>query len=316
MIQVNEAHSKIMSILERRGPSVPMQLANEMHLNSLFISAFLSEMVDGGKIRVSNLKVGGSPLYFIDRHEPQLERFYTYLAPKEAEAFLLLKKNKVLKDRDQEPAIRVALRSIKDFSFSLSFDEELYWRYYLVPELEARTLLTAMKTPPVIEKKEEPQAPEMRKEIVIQIPVQEKIVEKEPVKTKAKKTSKKPEDEMFENPLVIKREVVKKEKAKSAFVLKVIEFVNKHSIKLVEEKEHKAKEYLCIVEINSELGPLNFYTCAKDKKIISEDDVKKLLSDAQKIPLPAFILYTGEMSGKAKEYLKKYSSILKAKKIG
>ena len=47
----------------------------------------------------------------------------------------------------------------------------------------------------------------------------------------------------------------------------------------------------------------------------NETDLKKLLSTAQSIPLPALFIYTGKLSKKAQEYTKKYSSILKALKI-
>ena len=80
-------------------------------------------------------------------------------------------------------------------------------------------------------------------------------------------------------------------------------------------KKAKAKEYNCIIQIKSELGPVNFFTQAKDKKTINENDLRKLLSTAQSIPLPAFIIYNGEISRKAKSYLDNYNSILKAKKI-
>ena len=60
---------------------------------------------------------------------------------------------------------------------------------------------------------------------------------------------------------------------------------------------------------------MNFLTQAKDKKTISETDIKKLLSTAQKIPLSAFLIYTGSLSKKAQEFVLKYASILKTKKV-
>ena len=86
----------------------------------MFISAFLSELTNQKRIQVSSLKVGGSPLYYMRGQEEKLEDYYKYLHPREAEAFLLLREHKVLKDGDQDPATRVALRSIKDFSIPTS----------------------------------------------------------------------------------------------------------------------------------------------------------------------------------------------------
>ena len=156
----------------------------------------------------------------------------------------------------------------------------------------------------------------------VQEVVEEKIEEKieknnsemvEPVVKEIKIKSE--SDNKFNNPLVMDKEIRKKEKPKSEFVQQVISFINERGLQIVEENDYKVKEYNCIVQIRSELGLIRFWTQAKDKKRITEGDFKKLLSNAQSIPLPAFMLYTGEISNKAKKYLKEYGSVLKVKKI-
>ena len=336
MIQIQETYQKIITSIQRRGPSLPVQIAKEVNMASLFVSAFLAELVGNKKVRVSNLKVGGSPLYYLDGQEEKLENFHNYMHPKEAEAFLLLKKNKILKDSDQEPAIRVALRSIKDFSAPLSVNNELYWRHTFIPELEARAMILATSKENVSKEKSSlEQMPEQfsqtriaeiteRKQEIVAGVVPEKVSIKTPLKTEVKTAlKKKPSFEKreivkseFQNPLIIpEKEKARKIKPKSNFVLKAIDFIVKNNISIIEEKEWKAKEYTCIVEIKSQLGTLHFYAQAKDKKNISEDDVKRLLSESQKIPLPAFLLYSGEISKKADAYVKTYDAILKVKKL-
>jgi hypothetical protein len=282
-MEINETHKRITKLLEEKGPCLPIQIARELNMNSLFISAFLSELVDSKTIKVSSLKVGGSPLYFLRGQEEMLENFYKYLHPREAEAFLLLKKNKTLKDSEAEPAIRVALRQIKDFAVPFNKNDEVFWKYMFVPDSEIK------KTKPKQEKK----------------PLAKP--------TSTKKTQEKPEVSEFENPLVITNK--KKQKQKSDFVLKVIDFLQNNNFKILQEKDFKQKEYNCILQINSQLGLINFLLQAKDKKTISEADLKKLLSTAQKIPLPAFMLFSGDIGKKALTFQEKYNSILKLKKI-
>ena len=120
----------------------------------------------------------------------------------------------------------------------------------------------------------------------------------------------------FSNPLIVKMDKKKKERPRSEFVEEVINFIKGKGLEIVEEREYRAKEYNGIVRIKSELGPISFLTQAKDKKTITDVDFKKLLSTAQSIPMPAFMLYTGEISKKAKDYLIDYSSVLKAKHLG
>ena len=300
-----ETHEKIIGVLNEKGPSLPINIAKVLEISSLFISAFLSELTNQKRIQVSSLKVGGSPLYYMRGQEEKLEDYYKYLHPREAEAFLLLREHKVLKDSDQDPATRVALRSIKDFSVGFKMNEDIYWRFVSVPKEEVNAILNGN----VVEEK-------------VQEAVEEKIEEKieknnsemvEPVVKEIKIKSE--SDNKFNNPLVMDKEIRKKEKPKSEFVQQVISFINERGLQIVEENDYKVKEYNCIVQIRSELGLIRFWTQAKDKKRITEGDFKKLLSNAQSIPLPAFMLYTGEISNKAKKYLKEYGSVLKVKKI-
>jgi len=283
-MESKEIQEKIIRIIQEKGPSLPVHISNKIGLNSLFISAFLAELSSEKRIKTSNLKVGGSPLYFIPGQENLLENYYKYLHPKEAETFLLLKKKGILKDSEQDPAIRVALRSIRDFSIGFKFNNEIYWRYLTFPENEALSLI---KGKPKIS-----------------------IKKSENIKNQTK-TAKSIE---FINPLAKKERVEKKEKNKSKFVEAIIKAITE-KYRIIEEKTCKNKEYKCILEIKSELGPIKFYTQAKDKKIITESDVKNLLAEAQSIPLPALIIHTGKLSKKAKEYIETYSSILKNKKI-
>ena len=68
-MEPNENHEKIINIIQEKGPRLPMQIAGELKINSLFISAFLSELSNQKRIKISHLKVGGSPLYFLAGQE-------------------------------------------------------------------------------------------------------------------------------------------------------------------------------------------------------------------------------------------------------
>lgn len=353
MIKADDVKTRIISVLQRRGPSLPIQIAKDISMSSLFVSAFLSELTDEGKIKVSTLKVGGSPLYYLEGQETSLENFQKYMHPKEGEAFQLLKNNKILKDSSQEPAIRVALRQIKDFAFLFKKDDELYWRYLAVTEKEVKDILEpeikakniALETVPEIKNeilhiertinKEDMVSSKKNQELVKEIAENIKKIEPEKQlkleeklgfeQEKPKKTIKKElksdkpsfeNQKNFNNPLAIKPEPkVEKIKPKSEFVIKTIEFLEKSGSRIIEEKEYSKRDYLCISELNTDLGPIAFLTLSKDKKLVSEQDLDLLLRQAQSIPLPALFLSPGELNKKAKEYQKNYYSIIKYKKI-
>jgi hypothetical protein len=326
----NPTHEKIIHLLKEKGPSLPIQIARYLQISSLFVSAYLSELVNEKRIKMSSLKVGGSQLFFLEGQEELLEPNTKYLHPKEQEAFKLLKSSKVLKDSEQEPAIRVALRAIKDFAIGFQKDEEIYWRYILVPEEEVKQIFnpkqipegTKIKIPeetkiiePKIEAKKEEQLTQISSIQPIPLQKPEKTKEEKPKQEKkARQKPAKEEKPAFTNPLAIIPAPEKKEKPKSEFVLKVILFLNK-KYKIIEEKFHKPKEYSCITEISSDLGPISFLTLAKDKKSISDSDLKDFLATAQSLPLPALFISQGKPSKKAIEYAKQYNSILKIQEL-
>jgi len=334
MLEAKEVSNKIVDFLRMRGPSLPIHIAKYLQMNSLFVSAFLSELVDDRRVIVSNMRVGGSPLYLLQGQEPRLDSYHQHLHPKEIEAYLLLKKEGILKDAEQDPAIRVALRAIKDFAIAFKIDDDIYWRYLVVKETEVMNILNkkpnlnqfeeeTKKEERLLELKKEPEKTqtqrvtlkykreEPEKKLIIPKEKQRIIQPSIKVKTREEQTN-------FENPLIqheLPKTKVIKEKPKSEFVINVMNMLQSKNIRIIEEKEYKAKEYNCISEINSDLGPISFLTQAKDKKSITEEDLKKLLVEAQKIPLPALFIYKGNISKKALEYLKTYSSILKVKSM-
>jgi len=131
-----QTKEKIMQILKTRGPCLPVHISSNINSSILFTSAFLSELLSEKIIKTSHLRVGSSPIYFIPGQEPQLEKYSQYVKGKEKDALQLLKDNKFLEDEKQAPAIRVALRAIKDFAIPFRKKDKNYWRYFTTSENE------------------------------------------------------------------------------------------------------------------------------------------------------------------------------------
>jgi hypothetical protein len=167
----NIPEEKIMEIV-RLGPTLPVKVAKQIGggVDTMLIGAMLSSLIASGKVFVSTLKVGGSPLYYVPEHESKLEEFLSYLNEKDRRAFVLLKEKNVLADSSLDPLTRVSLRTIKDFAKPLEVDisgqKTLFWRYYQVSRDDAIALAKnplkeqteQTEQTPVI--KEQPMAPE------------------------------------------------------------------------------------------------------------------------------------------------------------
>jgi hypothetical protein len=152
----SEIKERIVAFLKIKGPSLPVHIAKEIGMNILFTSAFLSELLSDRKIKMSHMKVGSSKIHFLEGQEEKLENFSNHLKSREKDAYLLLKEKKFLKDSEVQPAIRVALRAIKDFAIPIETSEGIVWRYFTVPKSEFKEKekpKLETKTPEVIEEK-------------------------------------------------------------------------------------------------------------------------------------------------------------------
>ncbi|HEY9701619.1 MAG TPA: hypothetical protein V6C58_04195, partial [Allocoleopsis sp.] len=149
MIQ-NIPREKVLEVVSL-GPTVPAKIVKQVGGDTMIIGAILSTIISTGKIKVSSLKVGGSPLYYIPEHESKLEEYVDHLNEKDRRTYLLIKDQKVLMDESQDALIRVSIKNIRDFAkpFYLngtSGNKILFWRFYNVPldqaELIAQKVLS------------------------------------------------------------------------------------------------------------------------------------------------------------------------------
>jgi len=201
------AEEKILQLINSNGPVLPVQVAKTIGSNILMASAHLSELVSRKKLRVSRIKVGGSPLYYLLGQESKLENFSDNLNEKEKEAFDLLKQKKVVKDISIEPAHRVALRQLKDFAFPLDVTynntKELFWKWHSTTPEETNNLIRQLITPPKPKIESEPEI-KREEQAVSAKPkeIQEKIpIEREkPGKEKPKQRKPKPFNSMQHEP--------------------------------------------------------------------------------------------------------------------
>ncbi len=288
-----EIKRKILSILREKGPSLPIQIANGVGLNMLFASAFLSELLNEREIKMTNMRVGSSPVYFLKGQEAGLEKYATYLKSKEKEAYELLRQNKFLVDQEQLPAIRVALRAIKDFAVPLQNIEGV-WRYFLIDEGSyAREEIKEKEAPKEVEEKEQTIILEKQE---LKEDNQEALEEQE---TEEKIDSKENNSEESELP----------------FEEKVREKLNKLKVKIVEETQIKKKEFYGIGRIETSIGEIEIIIVGKDKKSVNDKDLEKLYNQVIEQKKQILFLCTGEIAKKTKEVYRTYKNTILFQKI-
>jgi hypothetical protein len=139
---------KILEFLRRSGPILPAQLAKFINSNILLSSAHLSELSSRRLVLVSDLKVGGSPLYYLPGQEAKLFDFRHHLNPKDQETVEYLKGKKILREKELDLFMRVSLRKVKDFAkpitVTVNGSKELFWKWYLINDEEAKRLIAPL----------------------------------------------------------------------------------------------------------------------------------------------------------------------------
>ncbi|MBI2107239.1 hypothetical protein HYT57_04600 [Candidatus Woesearchaeota archaeon] len=283
---------KIISFIRMNGPVLPVQISKQFGGNLFFAGAVLSELVGRQKIKISNAKVGGSPVYYIDGQEQKLHVLYDHLKDVHKKVYDLLKENKILKDRDLEAWQRVALREIKDFAHSLQNDDGIFWKWYLISDNEAIKIIKERYYP-------EPEAQEIPVQPVVQPmkieeqPIAEKIVETLPQELKVQEKIQKPKPRRVQEKSDMAEDIKNYFSQKKAFVLE-------------EKIIRKSSEIDYIADIPSNVGKVKFFVKYRNKKMISDADLVLAHNDAQLRKLPLLFLSPGELNKKGGEYMSKH----------
>lgn len=298
MQKVLETKNRILQVIQERGPEFPVRVASTIGQNNIFTAAFMSELVGEQKLKLSSMRVGGSPLYFIPGQEEQLQRFTEYLNHKEKEAFKLLKQNEILEDAQQEPAIRVALKSIKDFAIPVKIidngQEKIFWKIHTLSNDKTKELIERIISPKKQEVKE---------------------IQKEQTKEEIKEIIK---EEVKKDELKVDLPKIKEQKTKevqSAFLDKLRKNLSEREYEVTKEILLKKKEFTAKIKLNSHFGPQELYLVAKDKKKITLEDLVSTLQKAQSEKMPALIISPGEIDKKAMDYYKEWSNLIKHQKV-
>lgn len=311
MVQTKEM---ILTFIRNRGPSLPVHIAQYIKTSPLFVSAFLSELYREQKLFMSDLKVGSSSLYLIPGQEQMLENFTQYLNQKEMEAFNLVKKEKLLEDQKLPPAIRVAIRAIKDFAIPIKIKNEsnelLFWKYAFTPDSEIQQIINPTKkeekpiphltNAPTHSHQHHPSTQIQQLQQTVQ-PIQLEIKVDEELIVKAKE----------EKP---KREKVKK-KQESKFLDDLKEYLKAKDIEILEQIEEKSKELTAKIRINDLFGKQEYFLIAKERKKIKEEDLTLVLHKANQNKMLALFMAPGELDKKAIDFIKEYKNLVKFEKL-
>jgi len=285
MVDASEQKEKIFLFIQSQGPSLPVRISTEIKSSPLFTSAFLSELYGERRIKISNMRVGSSPLYYLPGQEAQLENFIQHLNQRERDAFMLIKDKKILEDEKQTPVIRVAMRAIADFAMPIRVridnEQKLFWKYHLISDTDSMSMISSSRKPE--DKKEK------------------SIEEKEDSKKEKK------DDEIIKT--------AKSSVTETQIGPAVRSYLEKKNLVLLSIASEKKKEFHARVHSISLFGPQHFYLIAKDKKKVSFSDIESLIEYSKKEKMPGIFLCSGEPDKRALALLNEWINLIKFEKL-
>lgn len=314
MMNVDKTKETIIEFLNQNGPALPVHISRHIKTEPMFTSAILGELLNEKRIKTSNLRRGSSPLYLIPGQESKLEEHSNNLTGTEKEAFLKLQKNKILKDENQSPQFRVALRSIKDFAFPFKIKDTLYWRYLTTTNEEIQKLLSTNQQPekPKENKQEDTKEKQAEEKTIQESKKQEsKTQEKSKEQEKKQESNEKPKLE----PIFEKKPAKKPKSKESEFVEEVKEYLQEKSIELIYIEESKKREVTAKIRIKHENETTNYLLVAYNKKRITEKDIYNAYKKAEKSQLPYYVLARSEPPKKVQKAIDVYKSLLQIDKL-
>ncbi len=295
---------KILRFIRMHGPSLPNEIRQEIGKDNLITSAMLSEMSSKKMVRLSYVKIGGSPLYYIAGQEGQLLRFVDHLHKREREALEFLKEEVVVRDEDLAPVQRVAMRELHDFAVPITVTlhdrTEMFWKWYLAKNEDISEKIKQLM--PKQEAKPEPRPEQPQPETKPEPPA----VVAEPQQHKVKPEARIPEKKEAQPPKP--RELVKEhapgKEIKDRFYQRIRAYCEERRIKIIDATVvRKSAELDLVVQVPSAVGSLTYYAKAKAKKTVSDTDLAGALVEAQSRRLPALFLTPGKLAKRAEQKL-------------
>ena len=348
------SHEQVIQLIRMKGPIIPAQIHKEIKQDLMMTSAILSELSSKSKVKVSHVKIGGSPLYYLEGQEHRLQNFASKLNDKEKKAYDLLREKKILRDIELEPVERVALRQLKDFAVPLQVSynsvKEIFWKWYLTPGAEAEVLVktqlgiirSEMPTPQREEMpaKPIPAKPELQKPIPLAVPkpIPKPVLKPLPrplakpeiatppqpadkpamAKPTARVLPEKPMQKQAKQPEIPEalQQTLQVELPQTEFMSQLKQFFDKNKIVVKEfELIRKDAEADLILEVPSVVGNIEYYCKAKSKKKFTEGDISTAYVQAQAKKLPLLLLVKGDISAKTMEKIGKAYKGMTVKKI-
>lgn len=272
---------EIINFLRTVGPSLPIDISKKLGIDSLLVSALLTELVKSGKIKESERKIGNSSYYYLQGQEEIVRnKFLQELKYQEKLVLERIKKERFIFNEDLSAQERFFIKNLLDFVTPLRVkideNERICWKYYSTSLNEIEETI--------------------RKSIEIEKEKKEEIKEEVQKELKTEKIEK-----------IVSLSELEKE----------IEEMLRSFSEIIEKKVvKKNNEINYVVASNTSFGKTSFYVKVKRKQKISESDLSLAFTEGNRKRMPVIFITDGEISKKVENFREKnFGDLLKILRI-
>ena len=142
---------QIASFLKQNGPSTHFDIASGTHIDSLIVSAVLSEMGSKNAVKISNKRLGSTRIYYLPgQHDAAKVKIFKSLEQNEQNFLKELQKRKVIIEGDFPMEV---ISEFGDFLLEFTYGGKRAWYWFEISSEEALKCLGKHKAPTKTEAK-------------------------------------------------------------------------------------------------------------------------------------------------------------------
>lgn len=293
---------QIVDFIKRKGPSMPVEIAVGTGINSIIVSAIISDMVPKKQVLMSNKRIGSSHVYFLqDQRDRMRVKIFQLLDEDEKKAVEDIEKRRVILSSDIPEA---EIIGYKDFLVEFTFGGEKAWHWF---ELDSSDALSELKSRLDAKKKLTEEKPPEKKE-------EQSPPERPPLKEEAKKPQapQKKEPAKREAPPPAEKPLPKKQK--SGYSDTVKSWIEEAGAKILSVREVTPNtEYEIDAQLPTPFGSQNYLVLVLNypKKKIGVEDLSRAFSRVMQQKTPVVLVSPTGFAKSAESFWKKeYSGLI------
>jgi hypothetical protein len=294
----------------KTGPVLPVEIASKLKVDSFIAKAFLEQLVETGKVKTTQEKIGDAFVYFVPGHEmlanTRMKKLLENIRPT-AKNFAPASATAVAANPEVE-------KKRAEFKARLEEIEKKEKERAEERKLEKK----AVKIP--VKKEERPKEipkakPETKGPAEIPVRVEQQV---EAAVVEVEEASVKTEELKEEKPKVSVLEDAKRfitgaqstvvESAETWLMQRGAEIHNK-------ELKKRGKEAIILASIPTNIDPMKFLVFVLNKKSVSEADLSVAYSEGVQKKYPVIVMSRGKMTKLAQNYLSVISGVVKFKQL-